>query len=114
MKRLLPYIFLQLTLASLMGCAAMHSAERNEPYTSYQVTLVVSGTDTRDLHELLANVPRVNITGFSHLANVNVLNPGFQQYEFRVHDAGALQALKTALQNAGVPVANLQVKEATL
>lgn len=114
MKRLIPYIFLQISLSSLMGCAAMRTAEKQETRTAYQVTLVVASPYNEDMSHVLAGVPGATLTGPLRINALNPTESPYQQYEFRLPDQGALQVLKNSLQNAGVPIAGFQVKEVSL
>ena len=114
MKRLVPYIFLQVMLAALMGCAALRSTGRSETRTAYQVTLLIAEPDNAEIHGVLVSVPHIHLTSFPHLPVISSTGTPYQEYELQLESRGSVQALKAALLNAGIPVANLQVKEVNL
>lgn len=114
MKRLIPYIFLQLFLASLMGCAAMRTTESHESRSVYRVTLVVATPYAEDMTNILTSLPGTARSGPMRINALNPADPPYQQYEFRLPDQGAVQVLKNSLQNAGVPIAGFQVQEVPL
>jgi len=112
MKRIWPYFILQMLLATLAGCAALHGPAKDTDPT-YVVLFTVATPEESELRNAIAGIPVIKLE-INHPIAVTYGTQPYQLVEMRLRGDGAVERLKRSLAEAGITVTAFQMQEVSL